>query len=204
MAAWALSPPCHTLTFEEVVEYAFLSDFKLLKDACEDISDKPWASPTARSALDMYFKSCCAQEEITQLNIEVRRFVTYLQDEDRYLHDCEMVLLSSSPALAYQVRILHNIHRRFNELHVNCLLDIARLPGFSGMLIPSKSTKDELGSPAGLISVTVPAFTTVYMSLEIPLGEDTPDDLGEEQEEEETSEECVCMLEDVLQVTSVA
>ncbi|KAG6328368.1 hypothetical protein ID866_10721 [Astraeus odoratus] len=200
MAAWALSPPHCTLTFKEVVEYAFLSDFKLLKDAHEDISNKPWASPTAQSTLDMYFKSCCVQKEITWLNVEVQHFVTYLQDEDHYLHNYEMVLLSS-PALTYQVRILHNIHGRFNELHVNCLLNITGLPGFSGMLIPGKSTKDELGSPAGSISVTVPAFTTVYTLLEIPLGEDTSGNLGKEQEEEETLEECACMLEDVLQVT---
>ncbi|KAI6103041.1 hypothetical protein EDD16DRAFT_1494446 [Pisolithus croceorrhizus] len=38
-AAHACSPPCCQLTFEEVVEYTFLTDFDLLCNAtCEDIS----------------------------------------------------------------------------------------------------------------------------------------------------------------------
>ena len=53
------------LTLEEVVEYTFLSDFQLLQDTHEDISQCPWASPMARLVLDMYFKMCRAQEEIT-------------------------------------------------------------------------------------------------------------------------------------------
>ncbi|KAG6334417.1 hypothetical protein ID866_4673 [Astraeus odoratus] len=73
----------------------------------------------------------------------------------------------------------------------------------NGLLLLIGTITDELGSPAGSISVTVPAFTTVYTLLEILLGEDTPDNLGEEQEEEKTSEECAHMLKDVLWVTSV-
>ena len=65
VAARALSPPRHTLTLEEVVEYTFLSDFQLLQDTREDISQCPWASPMARLVLDTYFKMCRAQEEIT-------------------------------------------------------------------------------------------------------------------------------------------
>ena len=65
VTARALSPPRHMLTLEEVVEYTFLSDFQLLQDTHEDISQCPWASPMARLVLDMYFKMCRAQEEIT-------------------------------------------------------------------------------------------------------------------------------------------
>ncbi|TFK34370.1 hypothetical protein BDQ12DRAFT_613636, partial [Crucibulum laeve] len=36
-AAAALPPPCPSLSWEEVVEYAFLADFDLLCDCCEDI-----------------------------------------------------------------------------------------------------------------------------------------------------------------------
>ncbi|KIM59696.1 hypothetical protein SCLCIDRAFT_27102 [Scleroderma citrinum Foug A] len=103
IAAQALSPPHHTFTLEEVMEYTFLSNFQLLQDTCEDISQCPWASPTAHLALDMYFKMCHAQEEIIQLNVEIHRFVTYLQDEDQYLHACEEQLLTSHPVLAHQI-----------------------------------------------------------------------------------------------------
>jgi len=106
ITAQSLSPPHCTLTLEEVVEYTFLSDFQLLQDTHEDISQRPWASPMACLVLDMFFKMCHAQEEIIQLNVEIRCFVTYLQDKDWYLHACEEKLLTSHPALAYQIRVL--------------------------------------------------------------------------------------------------
>ena len=106
IAAQALSPPYHKLTLEEVVEYTFLSDFQLLQDTHKDISQHPWASPTAHLALDTYFKMCCAQEEITRLNVEIHHFVTYLQDKNLYLHTSEEQLLTSHPALAYQIQVL--------------------------------------------------------------------------------------------------
>ncbi|KAF8842048.1 hypothetical protein BDN67DRAFT_900167, partial [Paxillus ammoniavirescens] len=92
ITAVTLSPPHHTLSFEEVIEYAFLADFNLLHDTREDISQRPWASPSARLAIDVYFKMCHAEEEIQRLNIEIQRFITYLKDEDWYLKGCEELL----------------------------------------------------------------------------------------------------------------
>ncbi|KAI6139517.1 hypothetical protein BKA82DRAFT_4364644 [Pisolithus tinctorius] len=92
-----------TLEFEEVVEYAFLADFDLLRDTRKDISTHPWASPTARLAINMYFKLCQAEEEVVRLNVEIRRVVTYLIDEDRYLRACEALYQDTNPALAYQI-----------------------------------------------------------------------------------------------------
>ena len=103
ITAQSLSPPHHTLTLEEVVKYTFLSNFQLLQDTCEDISQRPWASPMARLVLNMFFKMCRAQEEIIRLNVEIHCFVTYLQDKDWYLHACEEKLPTSHPTLAYQI-----------------------------------------------------------------------------------------------------
>ncbi|KAI6150233.1 hypothetical protein EDD17DRAFT_1513586 [Pisolithus thermaeus] len=72
LSAHACSPLHHQLTFEEVVEYMFLTDFDLLHHAtCEDISQHPWASPATQVAMDQYFRVCCAEEEIKCLNVEV-------------------------------------------------------------------------------------------------------------------------------------
>ena len=54
----AMRPSRPTLKWEQVIEYAFLADFDLLQDTREDISQHPWAHPTARFALDTYFKMC--------------------------------------------------------------------------------------------------------------------------------------------------
>jgi len=201
ITAQSLSPPRRTLTLEEVVEYTFLSDFQLLQDTCKDISQRPWASPTACLALDTFFKMCRAQEEIIRLNVEIRRFVTYLQDEDRYLRACEEKLLTSHPTLAYQIQVLRNVRGRFNSSHLERLVAITRLQGFSGTLEPGKSVNIDAGSPAGPITIAPPSFIMTYPSLEVPLEEDSPEDLDEEQEEEEASVECTRTLEDVLSIT---
>ncbi|KAK0421685.1 hypothetical protein EV421DRAFT_1915825 [Armillaria borealis] len=45
VAAKAMKPPRPSLQWDEVVEYAFLANFDLLRNAREDIIKKPWANP---------------------------------------------------------------------------------------------------------------------------------------------------------------
>ncbi|KAG1892512.1 hypothetical protein F4604DRAFT_1875834 [Suillus subluteus] len=125
----AMSPPRKTLKWEEVVDYTFLTNFDLLHDMRVDISQAPWSSPAARSAMDLHFKICHTQEEITCLNVEVHY-------EDDYLWVSEEQLRLTGPALAHQISILRNIHGQFNSCHLKWLQDISRLTGFSGTLIP--------------------------------------------------------------------
>ncbi|KAI6098182.1 hypothetical protein F5141DRAFT_1010879 [Pisolithus sp. B1] len=68
-AAKALSH--RTLQFDEVIEYAFLADFDLLRDTQQDISTWLWALPTAQLAINTYFKLCQAEEEVICLNVEI-------------------------------------------------------------------------------------------------------------------------------------
>jgi hypothetical protein len=84
-AAANLSPPRQELSWEEVVEYAFLADFDLLHGARQDILTWPWSTPAARQAMDGYFKLLRAEEDIIRLNIEIPRFLTFMRDEDDYL-----------------------------------------------------------------------------------------------------------------------
>ncbi|KIK17375.1 hypothetical protein PISMIDRAFT_15196 [Pisolithus microcarpus 441] len=63
---------CRTLEFDEVIKYAFLSDFDLLRDMRQDISTRLWASPAARLAINTHFKLCQAEEEVIRLNVEIR------------------------------------------------------------------------------------------------------------------------------------
>ncbi|KAI6023071.1 hypothetical protein PISMIDRAFT_106041 [Pisolithus microcarpus 441] len=122
------------LEFDEVVEYAFLADFDLLRDTCQDISTRPWASPTACLAINTFFKLCHAEEEVVRLNVEIRCIVTYLVDEDHYLRACQALYQETHPVLAHQISRFHAIHSRFMPLHLCSLEKISRLPGFSGTL----------------------------------------------------------------------
>src|SRR5271168_2768933 len=113
-AALVLVPPPQVLDWNQVVEYAFLSDFDLLRDAHQDIQRKPWVTPAARLAIDQAFKLERAEEEIARLNIEVPRLATYIRDEDICLHAKEAEILLSHPTLALQVKIHRMEHGRLN------------------------------------------------------------------------------------------
>ncbi|KAI6006783.1 hypothetical protein EDD15DRAFT_2383819 [Pisolithus albus] len=141
--ARACSPPRPQLTFEEVVEYTFLADFDLLRNATrEDISQRPWASPA-------YFKVCRAEEEIKRLNVEICCIITYLRDEDRYMRACIAELQVSHPPLAHQVQLYHNVRAKFTNHHICLLTDTIRLPGFTGTALPGESTKTSPGDSSG-------------------------------------------------------
>ncbi|KAJ7109052.1 hypothetical protein C8R43DRAFT_905012 [Mycena crocata] len=134
-AAAGLDPPRDPLTWEQVVDYAFLSDFDLLRDGRDDIRSETWARPAGRLAMDLYFKLERADEEIMRLNIEIRRFVTYMYDEEAFLLREEgRIREECGDLMAHQVRRYRMRQGRFNDDHRYRLCKLARVPGFSGRL----------------------------------------------------------------------
>src|SRR5271168_2133139 len=131
-AAAELQPPRVELSWDEVVEYAFLADFDLLRDTRQDIRERPWATPAARLAMDSYFKILRAREEIMRLNVEIPRFATYLHDEDIYLRAKETRIQPTDPTLANAIRIHRLESGRFNQHHSLTINKIVCLKGFSG------------------------------------------------------------------------
>ncbi|KAJ7015805.1 hypothetical protein C8F04DRAFT_905260, partial [Mycena alexandri] len=77
-AAAAMTPPRTQLSWEQIVDYAFLADFDLLRDGREDIRGEPWAQPAGRIAMDQHFKLLRVDEEIAHLNLEIPRLVTHM------------------------------------------------------------------------------------------------------------------------------
>jgi hypothetical protein len=202
--ASAMPTPRPTLQWDEVVDYAFLADFDLLRNARADVSQLPWSSPASRSAMDLYFKMCRAREEISRLNVEIRRLVMCIRDEDSYLQMCENQLKVSSPALANQLAIHCNIRGRFNARHLKRLHDISMLPGFSGTLVPGLSMHTDPGESASVpdaIPATILAGPILTPQLSLPIHADTHEDLDEEEQEEELAEEASRNLQDILLVT---
>ena len=132
-AAKALRPPRTTLKWDDVVKYAFLADFDLLRDARQDIRHRQWATPAGRLALDTHFKILCAREEIERLNVEVRRVATHIRDEDIYLCAQEANNTAINPHIAHQITIYRMVRARFNSHHIRRIRKIASLPGFTGM-----------------------------------------------------------------------
>lgn len=138
-AAAALVPPRPELTWDSVVEYAFLSDFDLLADTREDVRQRTWAKPASRKIMDQYFKMQRAREEIQRLNVEIRRFATYIRDEEAVLLERETALVVPDPPLAVQLRIRRLKIVRSNDLHIRRLVKLTSNPGFTGTIAPGIS-----------------------------------------------------------------
>ncbi|KAJ7106247.1 hypothetical protein C8R44DRAFT_886135 [Mycena epipterygia] len=81
-AAAVLDAPREGLSWEEVVDYIFLSDFDLLHSSHHDILSEGWVKPAGHAAMDQYFKIMRSDEEINCLNIEIRQLITYMGNED--------------------------------------------------------------------------------------------------------------------------
>ena len=194
-AALALAPPRQILDWDQVVEYAFLSDFDLLRDAHQYIRRKPWATPAARLAIDKAFKLERAEEEVARLNIEVRRLATYIRDEDICLRAKERELSDSLPALAHQVA-LHRMERaRFNAHHFKVLGKIYLLPGYTGSVGFGTRVPEDPITSEGLIFPPLPPDAA-------PSNEE---DLEEELEEEQAGEdEDVAVLDAVFSVLNIS
>ncbi|KAI5985962.1 hypothetical protein EDD15DRAFT_2175409 [Pisolithus albus] len=202
--ALAVRPPRQTLRWEQVVEYAFLANFDLLRDTREDISQRPWVHPTARFAMDTYFKMRRSEEEIACLNIEIRRVVMYMRDEDCFLRMCEEKIGNIYPALAHQVSRRRKLHSQFNGSHLKRLHDIAMLPGFSGILHPSESALKGPGESGIEPDIIIPSCLSVPLQPPPPphpLHGDTHEELEEEDDAEREVEEASHALQDVLEVS---
>ncbi|KAJ7718976.1 hypothetical protein B0H14DRAFT_3098641 [Mycena olivaceomarginata] len=68
---WLAGPAMPHLSWEQVVEYAFLADFDILRDTRTEVQSRPWTRPAYRLAMDRYFKILRAREEIKRLNVEI-------------------------------------------------------------------------------------------------------------------------------------
>ncbi|KAJ7041444.1 hypothetical protein C8F04DRAFT_1177279 [Mycena alexandri] len=97
IAALAMEPPSPSLTWDEVVEYVFLADFEFLRATDGELNEKPWTRPAY----------CPRSEEIVRLNVEVRRLVTWISDEDEFLRGKEVEARESARTVGYGAHEAH-------------------------------------------------------------------------------------------------
>ncbi|KAJ7713402.1 hypothetical protein DFH07DRAFT_688765, partial [Mycena maculata] len=147
--AEAMTPPKPTLDWEDVIEYAFLADFNLLREGREDIRGEPWAQPAGQATMDQHYKLLRADEEIVRLNVEIHRFVTYMVDEEVFLIREEGCLKRYPPEdaetqphrveLASQVRRARMEQAQFTTVHMTRLVKLSKVPGFTGNILTGTS-----------------------------------------------------------------
>ncbi|KAF5341224.1 hypothetical protein D9611_005927 [Ephemerocybe angulata] len=163
-AAAALKPRAPKLTWDQVVEYAFLADFDLLRDSRQDVRNRPWAQPVPRAIMHQWFKIERAKEEVERVKIEIRRVVTFIADERRFLARALESLTAQDPTLA--VHLSRHIHRRtlFFDTHLKRFRRLEQQePGLNLNLSPGVPvSKDLRPVPVNAVGVaaTDPASRT--------------------------------------------
>ncbi|KAJ7727400.1 hypothetical protein B0H16DRAFT_1779478 [Mycena metata] len=137
LAALAMDPPSPTLTWSEVVEYVFLADFEFLRATDGELNEKPWTRPACRLAMTMYFKIVRAREEIVRLNVEIRRLVTWISDEDEFLRGKEAEAREFGRThMAVLIRTYRLERARSDMGHMKHIWSLAKMPGFTGCIYP--------------------------------------------------------------------
>ena len=127
-----LTPPCPTLSWKEIIDYSFLGEFNLLQHSRADIHNEPWAHVTRREAMVKYFKLCRAQEEVTQLNIEIQCLRTFIHDETIHTTQVISQLSLSDPWLATELQQRWQLRNSVNQLHIQCLNVVESSASFTG------------------------------------------------------------------------
>ena len=127
-------PPRPLLSWESVVAAANLADFDLLRSTRQDIRELEWAQPANREGMVIYFKIKRAKEEISRLNVEIRRLLTFLYDDHVDHYRAVSTNIITDPTLAFEVSTRWQYHNKIHEEIVKRLLQTSRLPNFSGSL----------------------------------------------------------------------
>jgi hypothetical protein len=75
--------------------------------------------------------------------VEIQRLLTYIRDEGQYLHKKEVKCQETQPNLSRQIKLYRLERGRFNAQHLRRLRDLAKLPGFTGKIVPGKHASDD-------------------------------------------------------------
>ncbi|KAJ7855154.1 hypothetical protein B0H14DRAFT_2353371 [Mycena olivaceomarginata] len=210
-AAAALDLPMRSVSWEQVVEYTFLVDFDILQDTCAEVQSKPWSRPAYRLAMDRYFKTLRAREEIKRLNIEICWVITWIRDENCFLRRMERSMraiegkteeqIEVDALMAVQVRLYREHRGRFDAGHLENFRKLARTPGFTGSLrcgVPVehreveqrlRDLRAQLGDDTGADEMEVDEEGPEMGRPETPrpVGESDDEDEGHEAREETVS-----------------
>ncbi|KAG1900180.1 uncharacterized protein F5891DRAFT_1128625 [Suillus fuscotomentosus] len=131
--AVALNPPCDKISWKDIADYTFLGEFDLLQHSRSDVRSDDWAKPAYREETSKYFKLLRAREEITRLNVEIRRLRTAIYDEELQATAVIRDLSGSDPLLASELKRQWRSRAAINAVHVYRLDQIGSLTGFSGV-----------------------------------------------------------------------
>jgi septal ring factor EnvC (AmiA/AmiB activator) len=133
-AATNLTPPRDTVDWSRVCQYSFLEEFDLLRETRQDIRSRPWAQPIMRQLMRMKQRIAHAYEELTRCDIELRRLLTSIQDEENLFRQVLDSLKASDNPLYVAVESFCSLRRRTNTQVLAHIKATQKLEGFTGNL----------------------------------------------------------------------
>ncbi|KAG1850404.1 hypothetical protein F4604DRAFT_1934402 [Suillus subluteus] len=136
-------PPRPILDYAEVVGYAALGEFTLLKHSCHDLLTRPWATPENHEMAAKFFKVLCSHEEITCLNVEIGRLHAWMEFEEKSMVSAIAALnREASPLLASELQRQYAARRCVNNIHRARLQGVCLLDGYTGALHSTLSSQE--------------------------------------------------------------
>ncbi|KIK12282.1 hypothetical protein PISMIDRAFT_18846 [Pisolithus microcarpus 441] len=126
-------PLCPKLDYAEVIGYSLLGEFSLLKHSCYEVLEKPWALPDNREMMMKYYKLQRSQEEITRLNVEIRRLQAWVDfDGEKMKVAAQGFRDLGSSELASKMESMYAERVHVNDFHRAQLQKIYEMPGYTG------------------------------------------------------------------------
>ncbi|KAF9440041.1 hypothetical protein P691DRAFT_688882 [Macrolepiota fuliginosa MF-IS2] len=136
-AANAMIPRGHTLSWNEVIKYVFLSNFDLLRDCQQDLNVDTYIPYLVYIPIGMNYKK--ELSSCLRCWVYVPIVVTHLHAKETFLLAKESEVAKTDPDLACQIKQYQSVHTQFNNVHMQCFKKLATLPRFSGSILPGVS-----------------------------------------------------------------
>ncbi|KAG8703208.1 hypothetical protein FRC09_004300 [Ceratobasidium sp. 395] len=178
--ATRLKPPRPALEFNELTEHAYLAHFDFLRYSEHGATEAEWSRPTIRHCTEAWQKVQRAKEEIIRLNVEIRRIVTHMRDEEAFLAQQYDSIRTTEPDLACALHARMELAVRVNQRIRRDLKSISELEGFTGSLDCGTAVKPIGGTE----SCTVTAMAVSTESDGIPNTSNTLEALGDIHQDE--------------------
>ncbi|KAJ8092616.1 hypothetical protein PM082_006941 [Marasmius tenuissimus] len=161
--ASAMNPPRPRLDWKDILEMVTLADFDLLKDTHLDLTNVAWAQPLNRESIRLYFGLKRAREEITRLNVEIRRLISFMIDNYAdHVHAFEQAIEQGNDQLAMELSERMTVMNEIDGHIAIRLVQTSELKGFSGTLVPGRK-KDR--DPSITDSARLPGWATMVLGL---------------------------------------
>ncbi len=168
------------------MDMASIGEFDLLRDARQDIREKPWANRSHRTAMATYFNVKRAREEVERLNLEIPRLFSAMIDDHVDYHHA--IKATNDPDLAHELRTRQKYNDVVNGKVVGWLQKTALLTGFTGRLAYGK----HVGRDASLVlGVPLPSWAVRVGEVANSAGNSQVDSEGDDGEGDEDEDNII-------------